>query len=52
MTESHFRMFALYSAIRDFFNPPRNWVAEAGVQPGDTVKIEIDPIGVLENPVT
>jgi ubiquinone/menaquinone biosynthesis C-methylase UbiE len=37
MTESHFRMFALYSAIRDFFNPPRNWVAEADVQPGDTV---------------
>lgn len=37
MTESHFRMFALYSAIRDFFNPPRNWVAEAGVRPGDTV---------------
>jgi SAM-dependent methyltransferase len=37
MTESHFRMFALYSAIRDFFNPPRNWVAEARVRPGDTV---------------
>jgi len=37
MTESHFRVFALYSAIRDFFNPPRNWVAEAGVRPGDAV---------------
>jgi ubiquinone/menaquinone biosynthesis C-methylase UbiE len=36
-TKSYFRMFAWYSAIRDFFNPPRNWVAEAGVQPGDTV---------------
>jgi ubiquinone/menaquinone biosynthesis C-methylase UbiE len=37
MTESHFRMFALYSAIRDFFNPPRNWVTEAGAKAGDTV---------------
>jgi ubiquinone/menaquinone biosynthesis C-methylase UbiE len=37
MTERHFRMFAVYSAIRDFFNPPRNWVAEAGVKAGDTV---------------
>ncbi len=37
MTEKHFRMFALYSAIRDFFNPPRNWVAEAGAKPGDVV---------------
>jgi len=37
MTGSHFRMFVWYSAIRDFFNPPRNWVAEAGVKAGDTV---------------
>jgi ubiquinone/menaquinone biosynthesis C-methylase UbiE len=37
MTGSHFRAFALYSAIRDFFNPPHKWVAEAGVKEGDTV---------------
>lgn len=37
MTESHFRMFAVHSAIRDFFNPPNRWVAEAGVKAGDTV---------------
>ena len=34
MTESHFRMFAVHSAIRDFFNPPKRWVAEAGVKAG------------------
>jgi ubiquinone/menaquinone biosynthesis C-methylase UbiE len=37
MSEKHFRMFAWYSAIRDLFNPPRNWVGEAGVKPGDVV---------------
>ncbi len=36
-TKSYFRMFAWYSAIRDFFNPPRNWIAEAGVKAGDVV---------------
>ncbi len=36
-TKSYFRMFAWYSAIRDFFNPPRNWIAEAGVKAGDAV---------------
>jgi ubiquinone/menaquinone biosynthesis C-methylase UbiE len=36
-TKSYFRMFAWYSAIRDFFNPPRNCVAEAGAKPGDVV---------------
>jgi ubiquinone/menaquinone biosynthesis C-methylase UbiE len=36
-TKSYFRMFTWYSAIRDFFNPPRNWIAEAGVQAGDAV---------------
>jgi ubiquinone/menaquinone biosynthesis C-methylase UbiE len=37
MTGCHFRAFVLFSAIRDFVNPPRNWVAEAGVKEGDAV---------------
>jgi ubiquinone/menaquinone biosynthesis C-methylase UbiE len=34
---SDFRMFAFYSAFRDFFHPPRNTLAVVGIKRGDTV---------------
>lgn len=37
MTDKHFRAFAALSFIRDFFHPPRKWLAEAGVKAGQTV---------------
>jgi len=36
-TVKHFRWFAVFSALRDFFHPPREWLAEAGVKAGDAV---------------
>jgi ubiquinone/menaquinone biosynthesis C-methylase UbiE len=36
-SDAHFRMFAFYSACRDFFHPPRNTLAVAGIKRGDTV---------------
>jgi hypothetical protein len=36
MNEGHFRMLAFYSACRDFFHPPRNTLAVAGIKRNDT----------------
>ncbi len=36
-TDAHFRMFAFYSAFRDFFHPPSNTLAVVGIKRGDTV---------------